>query len=508
MGKRRTEKTELAMTRTTSTLQSASALGEFAAFATRLAPAANLTAPRPRRRIATSLQPVSSSAVGRKSAPAPSTATDRRRPAFAPPTQSTGRQQAELDSVVRALDELLAAPPDGHFDTTLLALNARIDAVDLNTNTVSSSAASSAPVHVCPAPSHISARSLPRPRPVARSRPKLTGEGDYEPLNFNVAHWRAKRSAPEPTDFQPQIAATAPASAAPQSDLSDDCLRDLIELSQDGIRVDWPQGLDVHVAQAVLRSRLTSNRSIRSAPLQPVHASDMTMTDPHDPCSLNMSTVPAVLPMQPSCTGSHPPGMYPFRVSPDGATKEIHSRRIVDGTPSCIDEQSEVPFSSSSTSLVHHPPGLYTSEVSPDGAPRAIQTRRIEVTNCTAQSSTSFSSSKVGPLLATPCTEQASSPRPEPARAGGARRKPMTRQDEESACAAVPPVPALAANLPEKALDEVHSASRPFREPRAEQLSPRVANQGEHSSLLVSAARAGSVPVRGSAGVFGKKNQR
>ena len=473
------------MTRTTSTLQSASALGEFAAFATRSAPLASSTTPRPRRRVAKSVQPSRTPA-----ATPPVSCT--------PPHSRTSRQQAELDIVIRALDDLLSAPPAPQFDATLAALNARIDAVSPDDITATPAASSAAPLPDNLPPLTCGDQPMRcSPCAIARSRPKLTDDGDYEPLNFNAALWRALRVA---AAHDLPLASPPPEQVitAPSSDLSTDCLRDLLELSQDGIRVEWPQGLDANTAQTILRVRSAAEQVVPS-PVAPI---------PAEPSDRITSTVSADFPVQPSCSGSHPPGVFLSQVSPDGATRAIHTRRILDGTPTCIEEQSEVPFSSSSTSRAHHPPGLYTSEVSPDGATRVIQTRRIEVTNCTAQSSTSFSSSKVGPHSTTPCTEQASSPRPEPARAGGARRKPMTRQVEESACAAAPPAPALVANLPDEALDDTPRTSRPIREPSDEQPLPRATSLGEQSALLGPVPRAGSLPVRGSAGVFGKKNQR
>ena len=84
----------------------------------------------------------------------------------------------------------------------------------------------------------------------------------------------------------------------------------------------------------------------------------------------------------------------------------------------------------------------------------------------------------------------------------------MTREIEKSACAVASPCPALDANLPNQALVELRPLSRPIREVSSKQPKPRAASLGEFSALLGSAPRAGSVPVRGSAGVFGKKNQR
>ena len=49
--------------------------------------------------------------------------------------------------------------------------------------------------------------------------------------------------------------------------------------------------------------------------------------------------------------------------------------------------------------------------------------------------------------------------------------------------------------------------SRPIREVSSKLPKAR-ADLGEFNALLGSAPRAGSVPVRGSAGVFGRKNQR
>ena len=263
--------------------------------------------------------------------------------------------------------------------------------------------------------------SLYTPRAVVRSRPKPSASGDCEPMSFEVAYWRARAA----DVVVPLLAATSVTlePAAPQSSLSDDSLRELIELSQEGFRVGWPQGLDVNIALAVLRARLASATASAAA------AASATAAAAADPASV--LETPAVL--------------------------SIDSSRVV-----C------------------HPPGLYCSNDSPDGATRGIQTRRIsfEETICTAQSSSSFSSSEVAHPASTPCIAQASSRRPEPARAEGDSHKRVTRQAEEPSCAA------------------------------ASSVQPRGEDPEESSSLLDSSPRAGSVPVRGSAGVFGTKNQR
>ena len=83
----------------------------------------------------------------------------------------------------------------------------------------------------------------------------------------------------------------------------------------------------------------------------------------------------------------------------------------------------------------------------------------------------------------------------------------MTRKNEESACAATSPGLALAANLPNEALVDRHRVPRPIKEGSSKLPEAREACLGEFNALLGSAPRAGSVPVRGSAGVFGTKNQ-
>ena len=396
-------------------------LGEFAAF-NRL-PALAPPASADRRRTSRRPQPATVP-------PVPLSLPSARPVVAASPvsaSNSTSRQQAELDNVVNALDALLAGPPGPHFDGELLALNNRIDAVHIAD---------------CTAAVPVNQPLFSLPRAISRARPKLTEDRDYEPLCFSTVHW-------QPT---PVFTASLPAAAdsdlgptAPQSDLSDDCLRDLIELSQDGIRVDWPLGLDIQLAQAVLRARRSTGTVV---PLDDSKLIAPSCTASADSSALRTSAE------------SHPPGPYSPHVSPDGATREICARRIFPGTPTCTEQLVD---------------------------PLNVQ---------------------VDPPLTTPCTEQASSPRPEPARAGGASRQPITRHDEESACAVAPPAPALAGSLSNEELDGVHSTSRPIRELLTEQLVPRGPNQGRHSALLGSASRAGSVPVRGSAGVFGKKNQR
>ena len=188
------------------------------------------------------------------------------------------RHQDELDDIIDALDALRASTPNEHFDASLRTLNDRIDAVDGNYNHSNHSNHNN--VHAATA--------------IARSRPKPTASGDCEPMSFDVAYWRSRQLASVPTAAMPQT----PVPNEPQSSLSDECLRDMVELVQDGFRVEWPDGLDLRFAKAILISRAAC--SVRSGAL------------------------------------GHPPGVYHTRFSPDGATSGVQTRRIgVETSDSC-----------------------------------------------------------------------------------------------------------------------------------------------------------------------------
>ena len=141
----------------------------------------------------------------------------------------------------------------------------------------------------------------------------LTGQGDYEPMIFDISNWRACHLAATPA----AVSSTAQAPAPPQCSLTDDCLRDMVELSLDGFRVDWPHGLDVLTAQAVLRARLNTAAasSARAAPI-PVSTASLDNPDLIAPVGLQSYAI------------GHPPGVYSPSYSPDGATREVQTRRI------------------------------------------------------------------------------------------------------------------------------------------------------------------------------------
>ena len=84
-------------------------------------------------------------------------------------------------------------------------------------------------------------------------------------------------------------------------------------MDQDGLRVNWPDGLDATVARAVLSARRKALERGRNTN-QPAPTNIL-------PCT-GASGTPR------GCAVVHPPGVYPSEVSPDGATRLIHTRRI------------------------------------------------------------------------------------------------------------------------------------------------------------------------------------
>ena len=293
-------------------------LGEFAAFDRQRVTLAPPTA-RPRRR----------SAPHRQQPPQPSPSPTPAPPQLprqpSPHTPSPAqRGQSELDNVVLALDNLLARPPDHLFDATLQLLNDRIDAVGPGVAATSSS--------------HSQAKR-PTPRAAARARPRPTSSLDFEPMQFDTVRWRARLLEPAqahaprrlPLDTDP------PLPTPPHSSLSDDQLRDLIDMHQDGLRVQWPDGLDVNVARVVLKARKelldSDRRTNHHAPTNILRANEL-YSSPAEPCGVPLG---------------RPPGVYSPRVSPDGATREVHTRRTSVETSSAFTGESNCTVTSISS---------------------------------------------------------------------------------------------------------------------------------------------------------------